>query len=146
MRARACRSSARPESAHLHASPSSGRRDCDNERRRRRHLPAGRRPRLLPVRQRRPALIAAPSLRCRNVHARAGCSSAAEPAGCPLQRAPAHRQRRRTAPVLPLLGARRPAEVSEGRWWWSGRRERMCRFFFSFFFFEAAAGTEQPGA
>lgn len=102
-----------------------------HERRHRRHLPAGRRPQLLPVRQ-RPALIAAAArLCCRNLlHARAGSSASAEPAGSPLQRAAAHGQRRRTAPVLPLLGARRPAEVSGrdpelglvfgGEGWWGG--------------------------
>ena len=83
----------------------------DNERRHRRHLPARRRRQLLPLRQ-RCVVIAAPCLCCRPLHARAGSCSAAEPAGSPLHRPPAHRQRRRTAPVLPLLGARRPAKVS----------------------------------
>lgn len=81
-----------------------------------RHLPAGRRRQLLPLRQRH-LVIAAPRLRFRSLNARAGSRSAAEPAGSPLQRPAAHRQRRRTAPVLPLLGAQQPAKVSgEPRW------------------------------
>lgn len=88
-----------------------------------RHLPAGRRRQLLPLRQRH-LVIASPRLRFRSLHARAGSRSAAEPAGSTLQRPAAHRQRRRTAPVLPLLGAQQPAEVSAV---WRGASGRLSR-------------------
>lgn len=85
----------------------------NDERRDHRSLPARRCLQLLPLRRRRRAVIAARCLFCRRtLHAGAGRCSAAKPAGSPLHRAATHRQRRRTAPVLPLLGARKSAKVS----------------------------------
>lgn len=83
----------------------------EDERGHCRLLPARGRCQLLPIRQQRCSLTAAPLLSRRLLHAGARSCSAAEPAGSPLHRPAAHRQRRRTAPVLPLLGARRPAKV-----------------------------------
>lgn len=78
---------------------------------------------VLPV-QHRPN-ICAPCLCCRvgprRLHARTR-SSAADSARCPLRRLAAHRQRRRTALVLPLLGAGGPPKVSGRNVMWCVKR------------------------
>lgn len=105
----------RPDAVSFSLASSSFLRDA---RRHRRVLPARGRPQLPAVRRALAALSALLDLTavCVRVVPRAVHARGKEPAGSAVQRPAAHRQRRRTAPVLPLLGAQRPAQVSARAW------------------------------